>query len=335
MDDRSVLEVIKFKDVTSELGLNTIVSFGIENIDFKNTSHIKTADYNGDGKTDMYIGSYDPSKKSYEHYLFSNAPSGLQNVTEEVGLDHKGTETGVEFADYDNDGFLDLYVILENESLLYRNADKGIFEDKTQTSKLFGDRAQKALFFDMDQDGDLDLFEGTEKGNRVFRNNGDGSFVEMANEMGLSGDQEKNVSDAAFGDFDDDGDIDLITIDKNGATILYTNKRQGQFEVMDDSGLESNNESRSIAVGDYNNDGFLDVFIASLKEGKSGLYTNSSEGKFEMISNTSAVFPGIENLSINDVEFLDFDNDGFQDLLLAGESMQKNGSGLLLFHNDR
>ena len=333
MDDRSVLEVIKFKDVTSELGLNAIASFGIENIDFKNTSHIKTADYNGDGKTDIYIGSYDPSKRSYEHYLFSNTLGGLQNVTEEVGLGHKGTETGVEFADYDNDGFLDLYVMLENESLLYRNADQGIFQDKTQTSKLFGDRAQKALFFDMDQDGDLDLFEGTEKGNRVFRNNGDGSFVEMANEMGLSGDKEKNVSDAAFGDFDDDGDIDLITIDKNGATVLYSNKRQGQFEVLDDSGLESNNEGSSISVGDYNNDGFLDVFIASLKEGKSGLYKNSGEGKFEMVSNMSAVFPGIENLSLYDVEFLDFDNDGFQDLLLAGESRQKNDSGLLLFHN--
>ena len=334
MDDRSVLEVIKFKDVTVETGLETISSDGIENIEFKNTTHIKTADYNGDGKIDFYIGSYDPTKKSYEHYLFSNSTNGFKNVAEQVGLDHKGMEAGVEFTDYDNDGFLDLYVILENGSLLYRNADKGIFENRTQPSKLFGNMTQKALFFDMDQDGDLDLFEGAEKGNRVFRNNGDGTFVEMADEMGLSGDKEKNVSDAAFGDFDDDGDIDLITIDRSGATILYTNNRQGQFEALDDTGLESNKDSRSITIGDYNNDGFLDVFIASLKKGKSGLYRNTGDGNFEIISNMTTLFSDIENLSIQDVEFLDFDNDGFQDLLLLGESKLKNTSGLLLYHND-
>ncbi len=334
LDDRSVLEVIKFKDVTTEVGLQVSASQELEEKEYKNTAHIRTADYNGDGKTDIYIGSFDPIKKSYEHYLFSNSPGGFQNVADQVGLEHTGKETGAIFADVDNDGFLDLYVNLENTSLLYRNADKGIFEDKTEASKIYGTGVNKVLFFDMDQDGDLDLFQAAAEGNKVFRNNGDGSFEEMGNETGLSNEGTKNNLDAAFGDFDDDGDIDLITINKNGTNLIYTNQRQGKFEVLHNSGLGSETGSSSIAVADYNNDGFLDVFIGSLEGEKSRLYRNSGEGKFETISDMTLMFMGIEGLKIRDVEFLDFDNDGFQDVLLLGESIEKDGSGLQLYHND-
>ena len=332
LDDRSVLEVIKFKDVTTTFGLQALASQEFDEA-LKNTTHIKTADYNGDGKTDIYVGSYDATQKSYEHYLFSNTSDGFKNVAGEVGLEHKGRETGATFADVDNDGFLDLYINLENESLLYRNADKGIFEDKTETSKITGAGVTKTLFFDLDQDGDLDLFEASKQGNKVFRNNGDGSFEEIGQETGLSGEATKNVLDAAFGDFDDDGDLDLITVDENGRNLLYTNKRQGKFEVIGKSGLGSEKGNNTVAVGDYNNDGFLDVFIGSLTGKQSRLYTNSGEGKFEAISDMTSMFQGIENLSVRDVEFIDFDNDGFQDLLLLGEPEVNNSSGLQLFHN--
>ena len=332
LDDRSVLEVIKFKDVTVDLGLQSMKS-GALDVEFKNTSHIKTADYNGDGRTDIYLGTYDPSEKSYGHYLFSNTPGGFQNMADQVGLNHAGMETGATFADYDNDGFLDIYVNLKDRSLLYRNADKGIFEDKTSSSKIVGGGALKSLFFDLDQDGDLDLFESSSEGNRVFRNNGDGTFDEMGQETGLADDTHLNVLDAAFGDFDDDGDIDLITISDNGTNLLYINNRQGKFEVFKDSGLGSETGSSSIAVGDYNNDGFLDVFIGSLKGEQSRLYKNLGDGTFETISDMTSMFKGIDILGIRDVEFLDFDNDGFQDLLFLGESLRKNSSGLQLYHN--
>jgi len=332
-DDRSVLEVIKFKDVTAGMGLELIEAQELDEA-FKNTTHIKTADYNGDGKTDFYIGSFDPTKNSHEHYLFANTPEGFKDVKDQVGLDHKGMETAATFADYDNDGFQDLYINMENEPLLYRNADKGIFENKTSTSKIIGDGATKALFFDVDQDGDLDLFQASKEENRVFRNNGDGSFLEIGQETGLSHDTMKNVSDAAFGDFDDDGDLDLITVSENGTNVLYTNKRQGKFEIVNTSGLGSENGSSAVAVGDYNNDGFLDVFIASLKGEQSRLYSNTGEGKFEKIPDMANVLPEIRNLSIQDVEFLDFDNDGFLDLLLLGESKNSNASGLQLYHNN-
>ena len=89
LDDRSVLEVIKFKDVTTTFGLQALASREFDEA-LKNTTHIKTADYNGDGKTDIYVGSYDATQKSYEHYLFSNTSDGFKNVAGEVGLEHKG-----------------------------------------------------------------------------------------------------------------------------------------------------------------------------------------------------------------------------------------------------
>ncbi|MGI9530895.1 FG-GAP-like repeat-containing protein [Lutimonas sp.] len=332
--DRSVLEVIKFKDVTSSLGLDlgALESSDLEK--YKNTTHIQTADYNGDGKTDFYIGNFDSAQNSYEHYLFSNTTEGYRNVSSQLGLNHKGKEIGASFADYDNDGFLDLYINLDQNSLLYRNADKGIFEDRSPNSKLYGGGVNKALFFDLDQDGDLDLFQVAREGNSIFRNNGDGSFDEIGKESGLSTEKNKNDIDAAFGDFDDDGDIDIITLNASGDILMYTNKRQGTFEMVADAGLEFVSGSSSLAIADYNNDGFLDVFIGSLDGENSMLYRNSGEGKFQAVAEMAKVFAGIQDLSVRDVAFLDFDNDGFQDVLLLGESKSKNASGLQLYHND-
>ncbi len=334
LDDRSILELIKFKDVSSDLGLKLVPSLKEGDKSFENTTHIKAADFNGDGKTDLYIGSYDSSRKSYEHYLFSKTYEGFENVAGLVGLDHKGKEDGAIFADYDNDGFLDLYVYMDNGSVLYKNANKGVFENRTESAQIKGNQVNKAIFFDMDQDGDLDLFQAANIHNSVFRNNGDETFSEMANEMGLSSQVEMNTLDAAFGDFDDDGDVDLITLSQNGTILVYTNKRQGKFEQQPDSGLIPNKGARVLAVGDYNNDGFLDVFIGSQEGKQSRLYVNTKDGKFETDTNAGTMFPGIENLKVRDVEFVDFDNDGFQDIFLIGEAIKKNGNGLLLFHNN-
>lgn len=334
MDDKSVLEVIKFKDVTSKMGLDLGILESKNLRDYKNTTHIETADYNGDGKTDFYIGNFDGSQNSYKHYLFSNTIEGYRDVASQVGLEHSGKEMGATFADYDNDGFLDLYINLDQNSLLYRNADKGIFEDRSRDSKLYGGGINKALFFDMDQDGDLDLFQAAKEGNSVFRNNGDGSFEDVGNKTGLLTEESKNDIDVAFGDFDDDGDIDIITVNENGQNRMYSNMRQGKFEMITDSGLQAVSGSSSLAVADYNNDGFLDVFIASLDGKNSMLFRNLGEGTFEAASDMSMMFNGIQDLSIRDVTFLDFDNDGFQDVLVLGESKKMNSSGLQLYHND-
>ena len=103
------------------------------------------------------------------------------------GINHTGKESSAAFADYDNDGFLDLYIVKESGNLLYRNAGKGNFEDVTSKAKAGGKTGgNKALFFDLDHDGDLDLFEARSDLNLLFRNNGDGTFEEQAVKMGLS-----------------------------------------------------------------------------------------------------------------------------------------------------
>ena len=335
-ENESLLEVIHFTDVTTSAGLDIVSTFTeVENSDFGNSTHVEEADYDGDGDVDLYIGSYDPESSSYKHYLFNNDMGRFTDVSEETGISHSGKEFSASFADYDNDGFLDLYIIREGEDVLYRNSDKGAFEDITAKAKIGSKTTgNKSLFFDIDHDGDLDLFETRSNSNLLFQNNGDGTFTEQTGETGLSGNGD-NSRDAAFGDFDDDGDIDLFVVNENTSNILYSNQRQGIFkDITEQSGLKSDGGSVSVAVGDYNNDGFSDLFISSVNGGNHELFRNQGDGSFIPGKNTKEIFSAIQNLKAYDASFFDFDNDGFLDLLIAGELEEKGGRGLFLYHND-
>ena len=336
VDNKSLLEIIKFTEVATSAGLDIVPTFKEgENIEFRNTTHVQTVDYDGDGDLDIYVGNYDPASSSYKHYLFKNDMAMFKDVSKEVGIEHSGKETSAVFADYDNDGFLDLYIIKDDGDILYNNAEKGVFKEVTDKAKIGSKTGgSKALFFDMDHDGDLDLFEARSNSNLVFRNNGDGTFMEQSEKMGLSGGK-VNSRDAAFGDFDDDGDIDLIVVNDDANNILYSNQRQGVFkDITEKSGLNNNISSSSVAVGDYNNDGFLDLFITSLNGENSGLYRNLGDGSFEILNNTKEMFGLVMGIKAYDAKFFDFDNDGFLDIIIAGESKEKGGRGILLYHNE-
>ncbi|MCA0930895.1 FG-GAP-like repeat-containing protein [Lutimonas saemankumensis] len=333
LGDRSVLEVISFKDVTEASGLHIMDRNINEDSGPDQGINVKTGDYNGDGTKDIYFSSFDPSHKTYVPFLFTNVNGRFENNASEVGVMHSGTESRAEFADYDNDGFFDLYITQQEGVILYRNEDKGILRNITEETGLSGKGIQKALFFDMDQDGDLDLFQAGTEGISVFRNNGDGTFTNKSEEMGFSMHSEQGIKDAAFGDFDDDGDVDLLTVGESGKTMLFDNLRQGKFKKLATpffDGFEGN----SVEVGDLNNDGFLDVFLGSDKIGKSLLFYNDGNGKFDPVTDMNTVFDGLGSLQLHDVLFLDFDNDGFQDLLTTGNMNDPEKSGLLLFHND-
>ena len=195
----------------------------------------------------------------------------FKDVSAEAGINHTGKESFATFADFDNDGFLDIYIVREDGDILYRNTGTGTFEDVTAKadagSKTGGNMA---LFFDMDHDGDLDLFEA--------RSNSE-PFCSGIMQMEHSRISPQNwvyqemiliASDAAFGDFDEDGDIDFIVANENASNILYSNQRQGVFkDITAESGLKSDGGSGAVTVGDYNNDGYLDLFIASVSGGKS------------------------------------------------------------------
>jgi tetratricopeptide (TPR) repeat protein len=335
-DNRSVLEVIKFNDVSESAGLSIVQSFSEgQNSDFRNSAHVAEGDYDGDGDIDLYAGSYDPASASYKHYLFNNEMGRFKDVSVETGITHTGKESFATFTDFDNDGFLDIYVVKEGGDVLYRNAGPGKFEDVTAKARAGSPAGgNMALFFDMDHDGDLDFFEGRSAGDLLFQNNSDGTFQDQSSKLGLSGNS-MVTRDAAIGDFDEDGDIDFIVINENAGNILYSNQRQGVFkDVTDASGLKTSGGSSAVVVGDYNNDGYLDLFIASLTGGDHKLYQNLRNGRFEVVKSNNEMFSALKNVKVYDATFLDFDNDGFLDLLVAGEAADKDGRGVFLYHNN-
>ncbi|MEX2156820.1 MAG: FG-GAP-like repeat-containing protein [Gemmatimonadales bacterium] len=199
--------------------------------------------------------------------------------------------SAVAVGDYDNDGHVDVFA---SNTLFHNNGD-GTF---TRSRVISDSTATSALFADLDHDGDLDLFLG----GRLHRNNGDGSFKEQT--------VAPEATHAVFGDFDGDPRTDLIVV-TNGGLTLYRGLEEGRFEARD---LQI--RGRTVAVGDYDNDGFLDLFVA-------GFYHNDGSGKFTRDARAGAV-----RGDVYDAVFFDFDNDGWLDLITASRT------GLTLLHNN-
>lgn len=294
------------------------------------------ADYDAQGNMYIYSSYVIQGSTSSKFSLSVNQGGTFKECSVTGGIDHKGQDLDATFADYNNDGYLDLFIATTNGIIAYRNRGDGTFEKIGEDIGLNSStNVNRILFADLDQDGDLDLFAAGKNRNMFFRNNGDGTFTENAAAMNLSGQKDGTLS-MDFGDWDDDGDLDMVTLGEDGSVHLFNNNRHSNFNDISSSvGLtDSKYQGTAIAFGDYNNDGTLDILIAGGNGSKCFLLKNEG-GKFvedEKIS--TQLGNSLKGVKVNNVLFLDYDNDGHQDIVVAGVNADGSKKGVRLFHND-
>ncbi|HEY1847746.1 MAG TPA: FG-GAP-like repeat-containing protein [Opitutaceae bacterium] len=318
---------------------------------------IAIGDYDGDGRPDIFIVSKTESCRLYRNL----GDWKFEDVTEAAGVGDKGDNAsvwkqGATFVDIDNNGLLDIYVCRFNApNLLYVNQGDGTFKEEALARGLaVKDACVMAAFCDYDRDGRLDVFVQTNlldaaehpKGQRdyLFHNNGDGTFTDVTDRAGISG--ESQGHSAVWWDYDGDGWPDLyVANDFSQPDKLYRNNRDGTFtDVIDQVMPHMPFSSMGSDLGDVNNDGLIDLFVADMAatthqkdqrtmavsrslnpepaEGspaapqymRNALYLNTGCGRV-----LEAAF--LAGLSATDwtwsVRFEDFDNDGRLDLVVT------------------
>ncbi len=333
----SILEALRFTDVTVQAGLDRFggtLATGTGPAQASAT-HITTGDFNHDGTQDLYLGTYLPDGSSYRHFMLKAELGMFSDVTAGTGLRPCGEESQARLADFDNDGWFDLLILCQGNPVLYQSISEGTYRDVTREALPEGDPgAVSALYVDMDHDGDLDLFLSTTGHNRMFRNNSDGTFTDYSESSGLEGSPSGSF-ESCFGDFDDDGDIDLFTVNRDAPCQLFTNLREGRFrEISGSSGLGNLTGKEMVTAGDYNNDGYLDLFVAGREKSTFSWYLNQGRGMFEEAPMPSLLEGIPDGFAALDATFFDFDNDGHQDLLIVGDPGNSGAPGGILLHND-
>ena len=270
-------------------------------------------DYDGDGDIDLYV-----VKGTIANVLYNNNGNGtFTNVAGSAGVDDSGIGTDATWGDYDNDGDLDLYTTNQENSdnHLYRNNDNGTFSDVTSTTNTNKSALSvittSVAWGDYDNDGDLDLHVGGSS-SFLFHNNGDNTFTNLATSSGANA----NTYSATWGDYDNDQDLDLYlnrSTGFGGTNILYRNNGDGTFnDVAGVAGVNDATDGRGAAWQDYDNDGDLDLYVASFNA-VNLLYRNNNNGTFTNVANVAGV-EGIGPGTGHTADWADFDNDGDVDL---------------------
>ena len=270
------------------------------------------ADYDGDGDLDLFVGF-----RGSPNRLYRNDQGTFVDVAAEVGLAAEEETRAAAWGDYDRDGDPDLYVgfaALGIGNRLYRN-DGGTFVDVAgDLGVAQGGTTRQPAFIDYDGDGDLDLFVGfRDRANTLFRNDG-ASFTDATAESGI-GDGRRTVGVAWF-DMDGDGALDAFVANQNGDEDGFCrNNGDGTFEDvaaelgMNQPGRADDLGSVGTTVGDYDNDGDLDLFVASY--GPDVLWQNQGDGTFVNVAPGTPLAGDHHSVAAG---WGDIDNDGWLDL---------------------
>jgi hypothetical protein len=364
---------VVFQDVSEKAGLTTWTHhMGTPAKDYiieTKGSGVCLLDYDNDGWLDIYIvngSSLDVlnGKAAAPHAaLFHNNHDGtFTDVSAKAGVTNDRWGFGCAVADYDNDGYPDLYVSNFGKNRLYHNNKNGTFSDVAEEAKVtLGNWSTGVTWGDYDGDGKLDLFvagylhwdwnnppakggeggssnafctfrgEATACGPRglkgepdhLFHNNGDGTFTDVSDKAGVGDKPGYYGLGAVFVDINNDGKPDLLVGNDSTPNYLYINKGDGTFEddsyasgyALNEAGRET--ASMGIAVGDFENNGQLDVFNTTFSDDYKPLYRNEGDANFTDISYHIGLGEiTVPFLSWGDA-FFDYDNDGWKDLMMS------------------
>jgi enediyne biosynthesis protein E4 len=364
---------VVFEDVSEKAGLaKWAYKMGTPAKDYiieTKGSGVCLLDYDNDGWLDIYLvnGSTVDAlggKEAAPHAaLFHNNHDGtFTDVSEKAGVTNGRWGFGCAVADYDNDGWPDLYVSNFGKNRLYHNNHNGTFTDVAERAGVtLGNWSTGVTWGDYDGDGRLDLFvagylhwdwnnppakggeggssnsfctfrgEATACGPRglkgepdhLFHNNGDGTFTDVSEKAGVADKPGYYGLGAVFVDINNDGKPDLLVGNDSTPNYLYINKGDGTFEdvsyasgfALNEAGRET--ASMGIAVGDFENNGMLDVFNTTFSDDYKPLYRNEGDANFTDISyHVGLGEVTVPFLSWGDA-FMDYDNDGWKDLLMS------------------
>lgn len=285
-----------FTDVTAKAGVaNERWGFGVA-----------VGDYDNDGWPDIYVSNYGKNR------LYHNNRDGtFTDVAERAGVALGGWSTGPTWGDYDRDGLLDLFV----PGYVHVDVNHPVLAGKNGLPQGACQYRGVDVFC-----GPLGLIGEPD---HLFHNNGDGTFTDVSVKSGVSDPQGRYGFASLFADLDDDGWLDLVVANDSVPNYLYLNHHDGTFvDVSYLNGLAVNEDGRAqssmgIAVGDYNRDGKLDLFISTFSDDSKTLYRNDGGANFSDVSyRTGLGNPTIPFLSWG-TGFLDFDNDGLLDIFIA------------------
>jgi len=300
------------------------------------------------GKCDFY----DPHPPLRNALYHNNRDGTFTDVTEKAGVAGGGFGQGVAVGDYDGDGWPDLYVTQYERSILYHNNHDGTFTDVTAKAGVAAPGwASSAVWFDYDNDGKLDLFVcrsvdfhksnnrfcgSTQTGERyyciptvyppmpsyLFHNNGDGTFTDVSEASGIA-----SVRGIAWGvvatDINNDGLMDLFVSNDTMPNFLFANRGHGKFEeigLQSGTGYSADGRARSgmgVDSADYDQDGWMDLFLTDVDEEMFSLYRNNHDETFEDESLVNGIGMTVRYMSAWGVKFFDYDNDGNIDLFIV------------------
>ena len=325
---QSEYDIGRFPDVAADLGVNVPGLAGGSVIE----------DFDGDGFLDLMVSS--SGLKDQLRYFRNNGDGTFTERTSEAGLLGLTGGLNLVHADYNNDGYRDLFVLrgawMGSEghypNSLLRNNGNGTFDDMTeQAGVLSFHPTQTAAWGDFDSDGWIDLFVGNEsKGSEshpseLYRNNGDGTFTNVAARFGVA--NLGYVKGVAWGDLDNDGRLDLYVSRLGATNLLLRNTGDGLTDVTQRAGVAEPIHSFATWFWDYDNDGWQDIFVSAFHTEKLGdiaavhlglpssaerprLFRNNGDRTFSDVTKAMGLDRVLLTMGAN---FGDLDNDGFLD----------------------